>query len=215
MSAAFTAFILLLMTGALLPVNRRFRQTPNGVAVFVVSNGTHTDVVLPLRDARTDVNWLRHLPDSGMQARFSGYEYAAFGWGSEAFFLASYSHQQPGPSVVLRAVVPGPTLMHVRFLRQAPVAGPQVVPLRISVAQYQALAAQVAASFQSDSLQHYQLRNAAGYTPNDFFFRAAGRYHALRTCNDWTVRTLRRTGLRAPLKSPLAAPVLVQARRAR
>ncbi|WBA42668.1 DUF2459 domain-containing protein [Hymenobacter canadensis] len=215
MSAAFTAFILLLMTGALLPVNRRFRQTPDGVPVFVVSNGTHTDVVLPLQEPRTGISWLPHLPDSTLRARFGGYPYAAFGWGSEGFYLASYGHQLPGPGVVLRAVVPGPTLMHMRFLRQAPVAGPRVVPLRISVAQYQALAAQVAASFQADSLQHYQLRNAAGYTPTDFFFRATGRYHALRTCNDWTVRSLRRAGLRVPLKSPLAAPVLMQARRAR
>ncbi|SHM02786.1 DUF2459 domain-containing protein [Hymenobacter psychrotolerans] len=215
MSAAFTALVIFLFTGALLPVNRTFRQTPGGVLVFVASNGTHTDVVLPLQDSLTGRRWRSHFPDSSFQARFAGYEYAAFGWGSEGFYLASYDHQLHGPATVLRAAVPGPALMHVRFLRQAPHPGPHMVPLRISAAEYRVLTSQIAASFRQDSLARYELRNAAGYTPHDFFFRATGRYHALRTCNDWTVRTLRRAGLRAPLKSPLAGPVLYHARQAK
>ncbi|MBD2714973.1 DUF2459 domain-containing protein [Microvirga sp. STR05] len=216
MSAAFTALILFLCTGALVPVNRQFRQTPDGILVFVASNGTHTDVVLPLHVPHTQgASWFRHFPDSSFHSRFGAYEYAAFGWGSEKFYLASYNQQVPGPATVLRALVPGPTLMHVRFLRHAPPAGTHVVAVRISRAQHQLLTAQIEAAFQSDSLNRYTLRNAAGYTANDFFFRATGRYHALRTCNDWTVRTLRRAGLRVPLKSPLAAPVLHQVRQAK
>ena len=207
--------LLLLFTGTLVPVNRRFRQTPDGVPVFVVSNGTHTDMVLPLREARTGTDWFRHLPDSSFQTRFGGYQYAAFGWGSEGFYLASYGHKLPGPGTVLRALVSGPTLMHVRFLRRAPQAGTRVVPLRISLKEYQLLTAQIAASFQSDTLARYTLQNTAGYTSDDFFFRARGRYHALRTCNDWTTRTLRRAGLRTALKAPLAGSVLFQARRAK
>ncbi|UOQ70466.1 TIGR02117 family protein [Hymenobacter cellulosilyticus] len=209
------AFLLLFFSGARLPLNRQFRQTPGGVPIFVVSNGFHTDIVVPLREPRTGTDWLQQLGQPQLTAQFAHYRYAAFGWGSERFYLKSYGGRMPGVGTVLRAAGPGPTLMHVGFYPQAPQPGKRVVALQISTAEYQRLASLLQESFAPDSTGAAQLRNAAGYTSHDFFFRAQGRYHALHTCNDWTVRTLRRTGLRVPLKSPLAGPVLRQLRRSR
>ena len=213
MSAA-VAFLLLLLTGALVPVHRQFRPTPDGIPVFVVSNGFHTAIVVPLREARTGTAWLPQLGPPAWTRQFDGYQYVAFSWGSEQFFLASYGGRFPGPGTIVRALLPGRPLMHVDFYRQAPRPGRRVVALRISEAQYRTLTRELAQSFRPDSVGRYLPRNAAGYTPEDFFFPARGRYHALRTCNDWTTRTLRRTGLRTALKSPLAGPVLGQLRRA-
>ncbi|SNC65068.1 conserved hypothetical protein [Hymenobacter gelipurpurascens] len=209
---AFVAFILLLMTGTLVPVNRDFRQTPGGIPVFVVSNGLHTDVVLPMREARTGQDWLQEFQQPSLTARFAHYPYVAFGWGNEGFYLGSMGGKFPGPKAVLGAVFPSKTLMHVDFYRSAPKAGHRVVPLLISAQQYQRLTSYVRNSFSPpDSLGQYQLRQPAGYSPEDFFFRARGRYHALRTCNDWTNQGLRKAGLRAALKAPFAASVLFQA----
>ncbi|MCB2376617.1 TIGR02117 family protein [Hymenobacter sp. BT635] len=210
---AALAFLLLFFSGTRLPLNRQFRPAPGGVPVFVVSNGFHTDIVVPLREPRTGTDWLRQLHQPQLTSRFAHYQYVAFGWGSERFYLASYGGRMPGMGTVLRAVGPGRTLMHVDFYQQAPQPGRRVVALQLSAAQYQRLTTLLQESFAPDSTGATQLRNAAGYTPDDFFFRARGRYHALRTCNDWTVRTLRRTGVRVPLKSPLAGPVLRQLRR--
>lgn len=207
------AFLALLLTGTLVPVNRDFRQTPGGVPIYVVSNGLHTDVVLPLREARTGQDWLQELHQPALSAQFAGYQYVAFGWGNEGFYLGSMGGKFPGPKAVLGAIFPSKTLMHVDFYRGAPKAGPRVVPLLISVEQYQRLTSYVRSSFSPpDSLGQYPLRQPAGYTPEDFFFRAQGRYHALRTCNDWTNRGLRNAGIRAALKAPFAASVLFQAR---
>lgn len=208
------ALILFLMTGALTPVNRRFRSEPDGIPIYIVSNGFHTDVVLPVREARTGHDWLRELGQPALAARFARYPYVAFGWGNEGFYLGSMQGKFPGPGPILGAAFPSRTLMHVDFYRAAPDSGQQVVPLRVTPTQYQRLVAYVRRSFAPpDSLGRYALRQASGYTAEDFFFRARGRYHLLRTCNDWTARTLRQAGIRAPLKSPLAAPVLYQARR--
>ena len=212
--AAFVAFVLLLMTGTLVPVNRQFRQTPGGVPVYLVSNGFHTDVMVPLREEQTGQDWLRELHQPALTARFGHYPYVAFGWGNEGFYLGSMGGKMPGPGAVAGALLPSHTLMHVNFYRVPPDSGRYVVPLRISAAQYQRLTEYIRASFAApDSLGARPLRQAAGYSSHDFFFRATGRYHALRTCNDWTNRGLRRAGLRAALKAPLAAPVLFQARR--
>ncbi|NVO85911.1 TIGR02117 family protein [Hymenobacter terrestris] len=207
------AFILLLMTGATVPVNRHFRQTPDGIPIFVVSNGAHTDLVLPLHDPQTGHDWLRELSQPELTARFSRYRYVGFGWGNEGFFLGSMGGRTPGPGAMLRALLPSKTLVHASFYRAAPDSGALVVPLRVSAAQYGRLVAHVQATLAApDSLGRQPLLQAGGYGAADFFFRARGRYHALRTCNDWTTRGLRRAGIRVPLKSPLAAPVLHHAR---
>ncbi len=211
---AFVAFVLLLMTGALVPVNRQFRPTPGGVPVFVVSNGIHTDLLLPTRDPQTGHDWLRELGQPGLTARFGRAPYVGFGWGNEGFFLGSMGGRTPGPGAVVRALFPSKTLVHVSFYRAAPDSGTYVVPLHVSAAQYAQLVRHVRAALAApDSAGARQLRQATGYGGADFFFRARGRYHALRTCNDWTTQGLRRAGIRAPLKSPLAAPVLFQVRR--
>ncbi|GGF14391.1 DUF2459 domain-containing protein [Hymenobacter cavernae] len=205
--------MLFLLTGTVVPVNRQFRQTPGGVPIYIVSNGFHSDVVVPLREPRTATDWLQKLGQPAWINQFSSYQFVAFGWGSEGFFLDSYDGHFPGVGTTLRAMIPGRTLMHVGFYQGAP-AGRRVVPVQISVAQYQRLTQLITQSFQVDSADHFTLRNAAGYTPHDFFFRAGGRYHLLHTCNDWTNRTLARAGIRAAWKAPLAASVLYQVRRA-
>lgn len=213
--SALAAFILFLLTGTVVPVNRKFQQTPDGVPIYVVSNGFHTDVVLPLRDAQTGQDWLQTLNQPALTARFARYPYVAFGWGNEGFYLGSMGGKFPGPKAVAGALFPSRTLMHVDFYRAAPAAGNRVVPLRVSPEQYRQLTAYVRQSFRTDSLGQVQLRQPTGYSPEDFFFLAEGRYHALRTCNDWTNQGLRRAGLRAALKAPLAGSVIYQIRRAR
>lgn len=211
--SAVALLLALLLGGTLVPRHADFRPTPGGVPIFVVSNGFHTDVVLPLREPRSGQDWLQRLGQPQWAGQFGHYEYVGFGWGNEQFYLQSYGGKLPGPGTVLRALVPGRTLVHVDFYRRAPQPGERVVPLRVSVAEYQRLVSYVEQSFAPDSLGRWQLRNAAGYTAEDFFFRARGHYHALRTCNDWTNQALGRSGIRAALKAPLAASVLYQARR--
>jgi uncharacterized protein (TIGR02117 family) len=212
--AFFLTIGLVLLPGACVPVNRQFRSQADGIKVFVVSNGFHTDVLLPLREARTGIDWLQFLANPGWASQFGAYQYAAFGWGNEGFYLASYQGQRPGLGTILQALLPSPTLMHVDFYRAAPRLGPRTVALQLSEAQYRQLAGYVQASFAHDSTGALIPRNAAGYTPDDFFFQARGRYHALRTCNDWTNQALTQAGIRAAWKAPLAAQVLFQLRRA-
>lgn len=214
--ASSTLLLLLgLLLGTCVPVNRGFRSAPDGIAVYVVSNGFHTDILFPLREARTDTDWLQFLEMPGWSTQFGAYQYAAIGWGNEGFYLASYGGAMPGLGTTLRAVFwPSPTLMHVNFYRSAPRPGPRVARVRVSEAQYRKLAGLVQASFARDSTRRLQPLPQPGYTPEDFFFRAQGRYHAFKTCNDWTNQALKQAGIRTAWKAPLAGSVLYQVRRA-
>ncbi|WP_460612197.1 DUF2459 domain-containing protein [Hymenobacter seoulensis] len=213
--SAFAAFLLFLLTGTLVPINPGFRQTPDGIPVYIVSNGFHTAMVLPTQEPHTGHNWLQTLGSLTLTTRFARYPYVGFGWGNEGFFLGSMGGKFPSPKAIVGAAFPSRTLMHVDFYRAAPDSGAQVVPLRISPAEYRLLTAYVQHSFRPDTLGRPQLRQPTGYTPEDFFFLAQGRYHAFRTCNDWTNRGLRTSGLRAALKAPFAAAVMFQTRKAK
>ena len=213
--SAFIAFLLFLLTGTLVPANRQFRQTPNGIPIYVVSNGFHTDVVLPTQEPQTGYNWLQALGSSALATKFARYPYVGFGWGNEGFFLGSMNGKFPGLKTIAGAVFPSRTLMHVGFYQTAPDSGARVVPLRISTEQYRRLTAYVQNSFKPDSVGRPQLRQPTGYTAHDFFFWGQGRYHALHTCNDWTNRGLRTSEIRAALKAPFAASVLFQVRKAK
>lgn len=212
-SLAGFVLALALLLGTCVPVNRAFRSVPAGIPVFVVSNGFHTDVVLPLREQRTGTNWLTWLENPTWARQFSTYQYVAMGWGSSGFYMASYGGHLPGVGTVLRALVPGPTLMHVDFYQAAPRPGLRAVALRVSEAQYQQLVSYVQASFERDSTGRLMPIAQAGYTPEDFFLQANGKYHALRTCNDWTNQGLKQAGIRAAWKAPLAGSVIYQARK--
>ena len=204
--------LLLLLPGSCVPVNRDFRQAPAGIPVYVVSNGFHTDLLFPLRESRTGTNWAAFLG----RPVFGGWQQVGIGWGDEGFYLSSRGGRMPGLGTTLTAAFrPSPTLMHVSFYPAAPRPGSHVALVRVSEAQFRALAEYVQASFARDSAGQLRPLAAPGYTPHDFFYRARGSYHAFRTCNDWTNQALKQAGIRTAWKTPLAAPLLRQLRRAK
>src|SRR5688572_13814629 len=82
------AFVCLYLAAAYtLPsfsVNRSFQQTPNGIRVFVLSNGVHTDLVVPAFTPYK--NWQSNFPPALFHAD-SAYNYMGFGWGDKGFYL--------------------------------------------------------------------------------------------------------------------------------
>ena len=200
---------LLLGLDACLPVNRAFRNAPAGVPVYVVSNGFHTDLLLPLHAPDGAGAWLNFLQNPDWATRFAAYQYVAFGWGNADFYLAYRGGQRPGVLTTVRAVLPARTVLHVDFYRQAPRRGRHVAALRLTQAQYQELTEYVQAAFARDSAGGLRPYAGFGFTPDDFFFAAQGRYHLLHTCNSWTNDGLRRAGVRAA-RLPLLAPQVMR-----
>jgi uncharacterized protein (TIGR02117 family) len=214
MTAAL-AFLLYLLTGTAVPRNHQFRETPTGIPVYVVSNGFHTEIIVPLREPRTQQDWLQTLQDTSLSQQFGHYQYISFGWGNEGFYRASYGGRFPGPGIILRALLPAPTLTHVTFYSGAPQTARRVIGLRISEAEYRRLCARLRMSFAAAATAPPVRSTAPGYTGQDVFFQGSGRYHAFHTCNDWTNRTLSQAGIRAAWKAPFAFSVLYQLRRAK
>lgn len=168
-------------------------QTPSdlpSIEAYVLSNGVHTDLVLPIRSAAID--WTAVFYPRDAKAPPPDAEFIAIGWGDRDFYL----YTPTWTDLTLRRAVgalfgANASLLHVTWLTRAQLRqGAYAMPL--SQRQYLALVAHV-----RDSLPDGRAiaLPGAGYGPEDTFYEAAGSYHVFETCNTWTGRALRRAGV--------------------
>ena len=170
-----------------------------------MSNGLHTDIVVPVQHEVID--WRQYLTPPRFRT-FKQHPYISFGWGDKDFFLKSTKAGFPGLGTTLKAVLlPSTSLMHVSFYSNIYTNAENVYPLTISRAQYQALSKFLLASFVTDKNQQFVFI-AQGYGSNDFFVEARGHYHLFNTCNNWTNQGLKTMGIRTGIWTPFEQGVL-------
>ena len=204
---AGTAFVL-----GKVPVHARWRSTPGGHVVYVLSNGVHADIVLPAVVGERDLRADYPLASGERWA-----DWVAFGWGDRGFYLETPTWADLTLSTALRATfLPTPTLMHVSHYYGELQEGELCVRLEVRDAELAALLAWCEHSFRRDaSGRPLRLEGAGyppreGYLPYNEFFEATGSYHLFYTCNDWIARGLASAGIRAPLWSPFDRAILRQ-----
>jgi uncharacterized protein (TIGR02117 family) len=198
-------YIGIAVVGALIPINSDFTSPSEGVTIYVTTNGFHTGLVIPVQHRRDKC--FQVLNSSNFAQKYGEYRYIGFGWGDRDFYMASYNSGFPSAITVLDALFqPSETLMHVDFYTNSLRTDESVKAIVISQEQYEKLVDQVDASFHKQDEQ-YQWLAQAGYGPDDYFFKAKGKYHLFNTCNVWTGSVLRKAGIKTSLWTPLESSV--------
>ena len=181
--------------------------TGSGTVLYVVTNGVHTDLVVPVRSPVLD--WSVPLPYRDFGRVDSTFQYVSFGWGDQGFYLNTPTWNDLTAGTAFRALFGlGPSAMHVGYWQRAPAVGAHSRRLVVSDAQYRALVGYIRGSFQTDAAGRFQPLAGAHYDAEDAFYVAHGRYNLLRTCNVWTNGGLRQLGVRTPVWSPFDQPIL-------
>lgn len=136
------------------------------------------------------------LPDPTRAGRW-----LIFGWGERDFYLNTPHWSDVRAGTVLRAATGSDrVLMHVDHLGRL-WNGPDLRPVRVTPAQYRALAAAIAADFAPGAA-------IRGYGADDVFYPARGHYSLTHTCNEWTGAKLRSIGVRVGIWTPAAWSVM-------
>jgi uncharacterized protein (TIGR02117 family) len=173
------------------------------VEIFVVSNGYHASLVLPLR--AHGVDWTERHPPHHFAAPAPEASHAWFGWGERDFYMETRTLADVRLGTALGALVYGTeTVMHVA-LSPAPTPNANTRRIVASRGQYLKLAEFVRAAFAGPEPR---LHPGRGYGPHDAFYAAIGRYSAIETCNEWTSRALRHAGIRTGRWTPFAQSIL-------
>jgi uncharacterized protein (TIGR02117 family) len=193
-------YALAAIGGGAIPVNSGWQQARAGVRIYVIDNGIHTDLVLPV--AAEGVDWRdRVKPGDIADPAQARHGYIAFGWGDRDFYLNTPSWSQVSPVRVAKAMAGmGRTVLHVAHI-PPPGVGEHMRTIILTPDEYRRLAAFVRGTFGEGPSIH-------GYGANDAFYEAKGGYSAFRTCNQWTGTGLREAGVKMGWWTPFPFSVM-------
>lgn len=198
-------FFLAMLVG-LLPANRDFRHTARGIDIFVISNGVHTDFVVPTVTDKMD--WTTLLPADDFTGVKQPTSHVQFGWGDRDFCIETPYWSDVSVANALRAALwSSGTVMHVAYVG-APFESENCRRLSLNPDQYQRLAELLRDCFQLEANGAARRIPGAAYGTHDAFYAAIGSYHFLNTCNCWTGRNLRGAGVRCGIWTPTTVSVM-------
>lgn len=167
---------------------------PPARQIGLLQGAIHTDILFPLTpETRARFGFAKA---AGVPISHSDAEWLMLGWGSAGFYTTAGSYADISASALLTAATGDSSVLRLDVTGPLPPL-PNLRFLSLSEAQYQALLAEVEATFASQiPLNH------PGFTGSDAFFPAHGRFHALRTCNVWLGERLRAAGIPFGLWTP-------------
>ncbi len=191
----------------LVPINRNFKDSDSGTTIYLVSNAVHVDFVLPVRSKSVD--WSELFPYQDFTQVDADHPYLFVGWGERAFYIETPTWDKVRLSTVARAMLwPTPAVLHVEYARRAPRIDEHTRRVVLSESQYKRLARQICESVQTTSDGQLKRISGKGYRDTDNFYEGTGSYHAFNTCNMWTNRLLKETGVTTALWSPFTVGIL-------
>lgn len=217
MQTAGTIFLLILgyllaaFTLPYIPSNADFKPCEkDAVEIYIMTNGVHTDLVLPIKHELKD--WTVLLNPSDTKSGDTSVNYAAFGWGDKGFYLETPTWADLKFSTAFKAAFfLSSTAMHVTFYKTRE-ENESCKKLCISRESYKKLVRYIDDSFEKEKSGTGRLISGASYRDNDLFYEANGTYNLFVTCNTWVNNGLKAANLKACLWTPFDKGIFYQYR---
>jgi len=208
---AFLLFVLIYFVNAYvlsyIPVNKDFTQSKeDGTTIYLLTNGVHTDLVLPIKNRYKD--WSEVIPVDHMLSTDTLMNYVAFGWGDKNFYLETPTWADLKFSTAFNALFfLSTSAMHVTLYKTMS-EDEYSKKISINTEQYKKMVQFIGDSFQRNQKGELILIKNLSYANDDCFFEAKGTFNLFYTCNTWTNKGLKQSGLRASLWTPFDGPLL-------
>ncbi len=194
---SLVTYLLIVTLLSLVSVNKDVAENQQEIPIYILTNGVHTDIVLPLKSEHYD--WTNQLKPEHTRAKDSTYQYAALGWGDKGFYLETPTWADLKASTALKAASGlSSTAMHVTFYKDLK-EGKSCKKLQISSDNYKKLILFINESFQTKSGEFLKIETDAVYGKHDVFYEANGSYSLFYTCNSWANQALKAANQKAAL----------------
>ncbi|WP_208644827.1 TIGR02117 family protein [Mucilaginibacter kameinonensis] len=200
----FVAFVLLYIFAAFIfsvwSVKKE-AKTSNDVAIYILTNGDHTDIVVPVKNTVTD--WSKEISYQNTISRDTTARYLAIGWGDKGFYLNTPTCADLKFSTAFKAAFALSTsAIHTTYYQSMPESN-DCKQIMISNEQYKRLIAFVDDSFKRDAAGNViNIKTNANYDKNDAFYEAHRKYNMFYTCNTWANNALKSCGQTACIWTP-------------
>ncbi|HET7874668.1 MAG TPA: TIGR02117 family protein [Methylomirabilota bacterium] len=203
--ALLLALLALVGSGCLGPVAELYPPRPGEPVrtIYLVGHGWHAGLVIARADI-PDAIWPEHR-------EFPAARWLEIGWGDRAF----YRSPEPTLGLALRAAFASEgSVLHVAGFDRAPAEyfpRAEIVAIDLSRQAVEALARFIHEAYARDA-EGRPVVLGPGLYPLSRFYAARGRYHLIRTCNNWTAETLRAAGCPiTPAYAVVAGNLMLQA----
>ena len=154
--------------------------------IYVVSHGWHTGFVVPAKRIQNQLPKLRE--------RFGDIPYIEFGWGDKDFYQA----KEITTGLTLKAILwPTESVIHAVAVPEKAdkfFANSIVETLCLSGREYSSLLRFISESFYKDEYSRI-LELEHGIYGNSQFYKGAGSFYLMNTCNKWTAKGLKSAGI--------------------
>lgn len=194
-------YIILGLLIPYIPVKAKKTDEPKTIELYILTNGVHTDLVVPVKTKYVD--WSEKLPFENTKGKQTDLNYISFGWGDKGFYLDTPTWAQLKPSTAFKAAFwLGESAMHCTYYKKMQL-GDDCKKMMITKQQYQNLIKFIDDRFDKDASGKYILiKTDAVYGNNDAFYDAKGSYNFTYTCNTWANNGLKAAGQKAALWTP-------------
>ena len=181
-------------------------NAPDQLAIYIITNGVHTDIVMPVKTKFID--WSTRLPYENTKSANLSNRFIAMGWGDKGFYLETPTWADLKFSVALKAATGlSSTAIHATY-HQKMLVGENCKKIIISKVQYQKLVKYISNSFQRDAEGNFlHISTNANYGDSDAFYEAKGSYSIFKTCNTWANNCLKVIGEKACLWTAFDSPI--------
>jgi uncharacterized protein (TIGR02117 family) len=175
--------------------------TKKEVTIYILTNGVHTDLVLPTKNEQVD--WSKEVKFENTLQKDTVMQYVALGWGDKGFYLETPTWADLKSSTAFNAAFAlSSSAIHATFYKEMK-EGNNCIKIEISGQQYARLVTYIQNSFATNADGHFRnIKTTANYGRNDAFYEAKGSYSLFRTCNTWANNGLKSCGQKAALWTP-------------
>jgi len=173
----------------------------NTRTVFVLSNGFHTDIALPVTGGVAPAGIPVRSAD--LARGLSNVRYIAVGWGSEAAYTRLLSITDLSFNTIAKALSFDRSVIHVVPFYGTPY-GAGVYRIELNEGQYGRLIRFVGETFLTGSGGDGLLLDDVSQGYGDVFYQARPLFSIFYSCNAWTGDALRKAGVRVGAWTPFA-----------
>lgn len=190
-------YLLAVVLLPLIPVNKQKDKPNDQITAYILTNGVHTDIVVPVKSETID--WSTFVPFSHTKSK-KEYKYIAFGWGDKGFYLDTPEWKDLKFSTAFNAAFwLGDSAMHTTFYDKM-TESEDCKRVDLSVEEYQKLIVYIKQSFDLDQNNKVELiKTDAVYGDSDSFYEAKRSYSLFFTCNTWAANALKAANKEGPL----------------
>lgn len=192
-------------------VNNDFVPDPDGVTIYIISNGVHTDIAVPTVSEQIDwTEWFepetfKPIPESAKP------EYLAFGWGDRGLYEEVPTWGDLTASILVRSMLlPSQSAMHLTYYDYGLKRTENSIPVNISQDQYAILIEEFLNSFDTTADGTPKSLECCFYPRlNDQFYASPTNYHIMYTCNMWTNTLLKKAGIPTAKWAPTQDNIMI------